>query len=368
GPYNYHDIHITGKAVYTNNPPAGAFRGFGVTQSCFAIESNLNQLAELVGISPYEIRLRNAIRPGDVLPNGQIADDSTALVETLEAVKDVYHAHPYVGIACAMKNTGLGVGIPDTGRCQLRIKDSKVHTLTSAACIGQGLATIITQIICETTQLDASLIIHQSPDTALTPDSGNTTASRQTLFTGEATRRAALLLAEDLSKHPLAALEGKCYDGEYTGITDKIGASTPNPMSHIAYSYATHVVILNEDGKLQQVVAAHDVGKALNPRNIEGQIEGGITMSLGYALTENYPLTDCIPTAKFGTLGLFKAPMVPPITSILIEKNTSPLAYGAKGIGEIASIPTAPAVAWAYYTLDNIFRTSLPLSLTPYQK
>ena len=117
GPYHYENIDILGRAVYTNNPPAGAFRGFGVTQSCFAMERNLDLLAKKVGISPFEIRLRNAIRPGQVLPNGQIADDSTALVETLEAVRDVYHSAKYAGIACAMKNSGLGVGIPDTGRC-----------------------------------------------------------------------------------------------------------------------------------------------------------------------------------------------------------------------------------------------------------
>lgn len=368
GPYNYHDIHITGKAVYTNNPPAGAFRGFGVTQSCFATESNLNQLAELVGISPYEIRYRNAIRPGQVLPNGQIADSSTGLVETLEAVKAIYHAHPYVGIACAMKNAGLGVGIPDTGRCRLLIEDGKVHTLTSAACIGQGLATVMTQIICSTTGLYPENIIHDFPDTALTPHSGNTTASRQTLFTGEAVRLAALKLAHALKTQPLAMLNGTSYEGEYTGITDKMGSGKENPISHIAYGYATHVVILDENGQLQKVIAAHDVGRALNPLTIEGQVEGGVTMSLGYALTEDYPLVSSVPTAKFGTLGLMKAPDVPEIETLLIEKNNTELAYGAKGIGEICSIPTAPAVALAYYSWDKIFRTSLPLANTPYSK
>ena len=144
------NIDIVGKAVYTNNPPAGAFRGFGVTQSCFATESNLNQLAEMVGITPWEIRYRNAIRPGQVLPNGQIADSSTSLVETLEAVKEICEQNPKAGIACAMKNSGLGVGLPDIGRCKLIIKEGKVYIHSSAACIGQGLGTILTQIVCET--------------------------------------------------------------------------------------------------------------------------------------------------------------------------------------------------------------------------
>lgn len=368
GPYNYQDIDIVGKAVYTNNPPAGAFRGFGVTQSCFAIECNLNELAKLVGISPYEMRIRNAIRPGQVLPNGQIADDSTALVETLEAVKEAFDTHKYVGIACAMKNAGLGVGIPDTGRCELLIKDGKVHTLTSAACIGQGLATVMTQIICEATSLSADCIIHEAPDTACTPNSGNTTASRQTVFTGEATRVAAKELATALEESDLLSLEGRRFYGEYKSVTDKLGSDKENPVSHVAYGYATHLVILNEEGKLQKVIAAHDVGKAINPRSIEGQIEGGVTMSLGYALTEDYPLENAVPTAKFGTLGLMKSLDVPEIESIIIGKNNQELAYGAKGIGEICSIPTAPAVALAYASYDGEFRRSLPLHSTPYTK
>ena len=143
GPYNYQNIDIDGTAVYTNNPPAGAFRGFGVTQSCFATECNLNLLAEMVGITPWEIRYRNAIRPGQELPNGQIASQGTALAETLEAVKEIYDSHPYVGIGCAMKNAGVGVGLPDWGRCRMTIEGGKVHVRSGASCIGQGLGTVL---------------------------------------------------------------------------------------------------------------------------------------------------------------------------------------------------------------------------------
>ena len=153
GPYNFQNIDIDGTAVYTNNPPAGAFRGFGVTQTCFASEMNLNQLAEMVGISPWEIRYRNAIRPGQVLPNGQIADPSTAVAETLEAVKDIYDSEPYAGIACAMKNAGVGVGLPDWGRCRLLVKEGKVQIHTGASCIGQGLGSVLVQVLSETTGL-----------------------------------------------------------------------------------------------------------------------------------------------------------------------------------------------------------------------
>ena len=369
GPYNYQVIDILGKAVYTNNPPGGAFRGFGVTQSCFATESHLDELAQMVGITPWEIRYRNAIRPGQVLPNGQIADESTALVETLEAVKDEFDNNKYVGIACAMKNSGVGVGLPDTGRCRLIIENGVIHNWTGATCIGQGLATAMTQILCETAGVDPDKVIHHFPDTSFAPDSGSTTASRQTVFSGEATRIAAQKLKEVLDTgKTLEDLNGEEFFGEYLGVTDKMGSDKPNPVSHIAYGYATQLVVLNEEGKIEKVVAAHDVGKAINPISLEGQIEGGVVMSLGYALTEDYPLDNCTPTAKYGTLGLFKATQVPEIEPIIIAKNINELAYGAKGIGEISSIPGAPAVRNAYLKFDGKARYSLPLEETPYSR
>ncbi|MEG1954144.1 MAG: selenium-dependent xanthine dehydrogenase [Hydrogenoanaerobacterium sp.] len=368
GPYNYQDIDIEGRAYYTNNPPAGAFRGFGVTQSCFATECNLNLLAEKVGISPWEMRYRNAIRPGETLPNGQIADDSTALAETLEAVKSYMDEHPKAGIACAIKNSGLGVGIPDVGRCRLVVEDGKVHIYSSAACIGQGLGTVMTQMVCTTLKLPPEKVVYCEPDTSKAPNSGNTTASRQTVFTGEATRRASLALRDALGTASLESLNGQEFKGEYSSETDKMGSDKPHPVSHVAYGYATHVVDLDENGKLSCVLAAHDVGTAINPVNVEGQIEGGVVMSLGYALTEDFPLKEGVPTAKFGTLGLFKATQVPPIKAIIVEKSKEKLAYGAKGIGEICSIPTPPAVQLAYYNYDGNFRTKLPLENTPYSR
>ncbi|MDU1977225.1 MAG: selenium-dependent xanthine dehydrogenase [Clostridium sp.] len=368
GPYNYQNSEVEGIAVYTNNPPGGAFRGFGVTQSAFATECNINQLAELVGISPWEFRWRNAIEAGQELPNGQIADPGTALKETLLAVKDVYDNNEYVGIACAFKNSGIGVGLPDIGRCILEIKDGKVHIRSSAACIGQGLGTILTQILCQTLDITPDKVVYEAPDTRRTPDSGTTTASRQTTFTGEAVRVTALKVKEALNGRTLDALNGQEFYGEFSGVTDKMGSDKKNPVSHVAYGFATQVVVLDENGKLKKVVAAHDVGKAINPKNVEGQIEGGVVMGLGYALTEDYPLKNSVPTAKFGTLGLLRATAVPEIKAMVIEKNTNDLSYGAKGVGEITCIPTAPAVQGAYYKFDGVFRTKLPLENTFYKK
>ena len=369
GPYNYQDIDIDGKAYYTNNPPCGAFRGFGVTQSVFAAECNLNLLAEQVGISPFEIRYRNAIRPGQTLPNGQIADAGTALVETLDAVRPYYEANPKAGIACAMKNSGLGVGIPDTGRCTLHVEKGAVHIRTSAACIGQGMGTVTCQIVCETTGLSPEQVVWDAPDTSIAPNSGNTTASRQTLFTGEATRRAAVELSAALAGGcTLADVEGVDFHAEYTGITDKLGSPKEHPVSHIAYGYATHLVELDAEGKVARVIAAHDVGRAVNPVSVEGQIEGGVVMSLGYSLTEDFPLENGRPKAVYATLGLFRANQTPPVQAVTVEKIHDPLACGAKGIGEICSIPTPPAVQLAYYHYDGNFRTALPLEDTPYRK
>lgn len=439
GPYNYQNVDIVGYGAYTNNIPAGAYRGFGVTQSCFATECNINLLADMVGISPWEMRFRNAIRPGQVLPNGQIASPDTALVQTLLAVKDVFESHPYAGIASCMKNSGVGVGIPDTGRCILSVADDgKLHIRTSAACMGQGVGTVCIHIVCETTGLPPHLMVHERANTARTPDSGTSTASRQTLFTGEATRRAAKKLKAAMEQMGITAgtfaagedhsgglrnegaagsgglhnegaagssglrsegavcssglhnegavcssgldrgsddagllkpLEGREFTGEYVGITDPMGIDKPNPVSHIAYGYATQVVILDENGKLERVVAAHDAGTIVNPQAAEGQIEGGVVMGLGYGLTEDFPVENGYPLLNYGRLGLMRATDVPPLDVIFVKSDqVSELAYGAKGIGEICSVPTAPACQHAYYRLDGKFRTKLPLEDTFYKK
>ncbi len=376
GPYAYENFEIEGRAYYTNNPPAGAFRGFGVTQTCFATETLLNEMAELVGISPWEIRYRNAIRPGGVLPNGQIVGAETGLVETLEAVKPYFdeaikNGEP-VGLACAMKNAGVGVGLPDWGRAKLIVEDdAKVHIYSGASCIGQGLGTVLTQMVVTNAGLSPDDIVYERSNTWIAPDSGDTSGSRQTLITGEACRRACEKLVEALKGRTLHDLIGSEFYGEYLAKTDPLGADVPNPVSHVAYGYATQMCVLDkETGRIKKLVAAHDVGKAVNPLSVEGQIEGGMVMSMGFALTEKYPIDDnCKPTAKFGTLGLFKADQIPPeIKAIVVEKPGLDLANGAIGIGEITSIPTAPAIAEAYYQLDGRRRFTLPLDNTPYSK
>ncbi len=369
GPYNYQSIDILGISVYTNNVVAGAFRGFGVTQSCFATENNINLLAEMVGLSPWEMRYRNAIRPGQVLPNGQVADESVAMAECLEAIKEAYDSSPYAGIAIGFKNSGTGMGKKDVGRCTLSIENGKIRVRTSAACMGQGIATVCAALLCGTTGLDPALIIHETPDTVRTPDSGTSTASRQTVFTGEAVRLASDKIKAELDKGlKLSDLEGREFYGEYSGITDPLGAIKENPISHVSYSYGAQVVILNEEGKVKKVVAAYDVGTPVNIQAVEAQIEGGIIMGLGYALTEEFITEGGYPRTKLGTLGLMRAVEVPEMEVILVKGSGKiPEAYGAKGCGELCLIPTAPACSHAYQRLDGKFRAQLPLKDTFYK-
>ena len=418
GPYCYQNTDIRGFGYYTNNPPAGAYRGFGVCQSEFALESLIDLLAEKVGLDPWEIRYRNAIEPGEVLPNGQIADCSTALKETLLEVKDAYYAHPgHAGIACAMKNAGVGVGLPDAGRCKIRIEDGVAVVYAATSDIGQGCNTVFLQDVAEACGLPLRCIANGECSTENAPDSGTTSGSRQTVVTGEAVRGAAFLLRDAMldieagkpapdtpvsahgdgvkieyddgrayqlhtqelvagqGMHPqdpaaaIKALEGCEFGYVYLEPTDKLGADVPNPKSHICYGFATHVVILDDDGRVSEVYAAHDSGKVVNPISIQGQIEGGVLMGMGYALTEDWPLKDCVPQARYGTLGLFRAPEIPDIHAIYVEKDELlPVAYGGKGIGEIATIPTAPAVQNAYRAFDGKLRPDLPMVDTPYSR
>ena len=376
GPYAYENFEIEGRAYYTNNPPAGAFRGFGVTQTCFATETLLNMMADEIGITPWEIRYRNAIRPGGVLPNGQIVDESTGLVETLEAVKEEYEtalaAGKPVGIACAMKNAGVGVGIPDWGRVKLIVEeDAKLHIYSGASCIGQGLGTVLVQMTVTNTDLTRDDIVYERSNTWIAPDSGTTSGSRQTMITGEACRRACEKLMEAKgSDKSLKDLIGQEFYGDYLAKTDPLGADVPNPVSHVAYGYATQVCILNEKtGKIDRMIAAHDVGKAVNPLSCEGQIEGGVVMSIGYAVREKYPIDEnCKPVEKYGSIGLFRAHEIPKIDAIVIDKPGLNVACGAIGIGEITSIPTAPAITDAYYRYDGSRRYVLPIDNTPYER
>lgn len=369
GPYHFENFAFDGVCVYTNTVPGGAFRGFGVTQTVFGQEQNIDELAALVGMDPWAFRYKNAVRPGEALPNGQICSEETGLVECLEAVKEAYYSSPRSGLAICMKNSGIGVGLPDIGRTTLEVQNGIVRIRTGAACIGQGVGTMATQILCETTGLTRDKVLVELPDTVRTPNSGTTTASRQTLFTGEATRLASVKLKELLETKSLDELNGTEITEEFLGVTDPFNSDKPHPKNHVAYGFGACVAIIGDDNKVSDLHVAYDVGRVINPQSCEGQAEGGAIMGMGYGVTEDFVYKDGYVMSKYGTLGLLRSTQCPKIHVSLIEKGTpDQYVYGAKGIGEISSIPIAPSIANAYRRIDGEPRRSLPLCHTGYRK
>jgi len=367
GPYRVPNVDIEAKAVYTNNPPSGAMRGFGANQAAFAIEGILDLLAERIGIDGYDIRERNILNPGDAFATGQIMTSSCGIRQTLEAVKEIYKSAKCAGIACGIKNTGIGNGMEDTGRMSIRVLEGgQLEILTGYTEMGQGLFTIIRQVVSEETGLAPELMqVRTVSDLAVL--CGMTTASRATALSAAAGQRAARRLAADLKQFSLNELTGREYRDEFVcDFTTKPGAKVENPRTHMTFSYATQVVILGEDGRIERVVAAHDVGHAINPLLCAGQIEGSVHMGLGYALSEDFPCTGGRPDSLLlRDLGILKAKDTPKIDVILVEVPDDVGGYGAKGVGEIGLVPTAGAVAGALYAYDGVRRFRLPMDDAP---
>ncbi len=367
GPYRVPNVDVEAKTVYTNNPPCGAMRGFGANQASFAIEGVMDLLAERVGVDGYDIRERNILEPGDPFATGQLMTESCGIRQTLEAVRDVYKNARCAGIGCGIKNTGIGNGMDDSGRLLLRVLEGeRIEIVTGYTEMGQGLYTILRQVVAEETGLDPDLMTART-----TSDPrvlcGMTTASRATALLTAAGQIAARELAGDLQRAPLDEFVGKEYHGEYVcDFTTKPGDETEHPVTHMTFSYATQVVMLDEDGRLERVVAAHDVGRAINPLLCASQIEGSVHMGLGYALSEDLPCTDGRPDSLLlRDLGILKAKDTPPIDVILIEVPDEVGGYGSKGVGEIGLVPTAGAVAGALHAFDGKRRFDLPMSDTP---
>ncbi|MCC6619673.1 MAG: selenium-dependent xanthine dehydrogenase [Deltaproteobacteria bacterium] len=369
GPYKVDAIDVESVAVYTNNPPSGAMRGFGVCQTAFAIEACLDLLAERVGLDRFEMRWRNALRVGDRYSTGQVLTKSVGLEATLAAVKPHWDAARAagraVGIACGIKNSGLGNGAVETGKARLVVEaPDRVVLYTCFTEMGQGLLTVLTQCVTEETGIPPAHIVTRV-DTTYPLGSGQTTGSRGTLLAGRAVREAARALAADLGDG--AALEvGRVYEGEVV-IDDTTKPGAPGPTkTHTTFGFATQLVELDAEGRLARVVAAHDVGRALNPANCVGQIQGAVAMGIGYALSESLELEGGRPaTTKLRDLGVPRGSDVPPIEVILVEDPEPEGPYGAKGVGEIGLVPTAAAIAGALRDFDGVERTTLPMRDAP---
>ena len=372
GPYRVPNVDVESLAVYTNNPPSGAMRGFGANQAHFAIEGCMDLLAKQAGLDGWEIRWRNALEVGDRFSTGQVMEKSVGIRKTLAAVKDRYYEARRrgraVGIASGLKNSGIGNGAEEWGRARLVVEpDGTVSLYNGYTEMGQGLLTVLIQFAVEVTGLPAAVFAPRV-DSTFEMQCGQTTGSRATLLGGRAVMEAAGKLKADLvAGLSLADLAGRVYAADVViRDTTALGAPVAKIKTHTAFGYATQVVILDEQGRVERVVAAHDVGRAVNPALCEGQIEGAIHMGLGYALTEELPCVNGMPvTFKLRELGVLRARDMPAVEVILVEEPEPEGPLGAKGVGEIGLVPTAAAVAAALEAFDGVRRFTLPMKDSP---
>lgn len=415
GSYDIPHVNADCYACYTNNPPAGAFRGFGVTQSIFAIESIMDMLAAKLVIDPVELRRKNALREGSSTSTGQVLLDSVGLLDCIEQVeaemKQRAGEHPFVscpdgskrtawGFAVAYKNTGFGVGEVDAASAEVELlADGSLEARTSSAELGQGLSTVLQIIVSHEFCVEPSQVNVLLMDTDLAPDGGATTASRQTYVSGNAVRLAAITLRQaitsvlaekiDLPPDEIRFTEGQVIaggqtfslagmaemmkkEGRETRLRYRYEAPTTQPVgeggdTHFAYSFAAQAAKVAVDTRtgevtVLQVITANDVGKCLNPLGLQGQVEGGVMMGIGGALMENFIVDDGIVFTD--RMARYRVPTIvhtPEIISLVVEHPTHDGPYGAKGVGEIAGIPTAPAIINAIYNAVGVRVDSLPV-------
>ena len=364
GPYHVPTIDVEAFAARTNNSVCGAFRGFGANQAQFAMEGALDRLAERVGISGWEIRSRNVIEPGQVWGPGQVMDDGCrGARRCLDAVKPAYDAAiaagRAVGVGLGLKNSGLGNGFLEIVRAVVRFEaDGTVEVRHCWTEMGQGVHTVAAQVAIEELDVEPGRV-RVVVDTTRELGAGQTTGSRGTLMGAGAVADACRAARAD------GCRTGVDYAGEYrVDWTSSIESGVEQPVIHSAFGYAAQLVVMDrESGAVERVVAAHDVGRAVNPLQCVGQVEGAVHMGLGYALTEDFPCDENgrpLVTTLRG-LGIIRAKDVPEIEVILIEEPQPRAPYGIKGVGEIGLVPTAGAVAAALHDLDGGWRAQLPM-------
>ncbi|MBE0667336.1 MAG: molybdopterin-dependent oxidoreductase [Bacteroidales bacterium] len=314
------------------------------------------------GFDRWKLRFDNALDEGSKTATGQVLR-GVGLKKTLLAVREEFTSARYAGIACGIKNTGVGNGMTDDSEVSIEIIGSDRVVINHGwSEMGQGIHTMAVQTLHQETGIDPSVIEVRVETEAGLP-TGMTTSSRATALLGNAIIDASKRLREDLAKGSLEQLKGRVYKGKYIcDWTCKPGTDTNEPVIHFAYGYATQVVILDDNGQIKKIIAAHDAGKIMNRMLFEGQIEGAVHMGMGYALTESLPMTGGRPDSlRFNDLGIIRAPAMPEIKVIGIEEKDPVGPYGAKGIGEIGMVPTAAAIANALSAFDGIRRTKLPL-------
>ena len=391
GPYMIENVKVEGSAIRNNNLQGGAFRGYGINQAAISIETAMDMMAEKLHIDPFELRRRNAVYPGAVSVGGEVLQVSMGMMDTIdqcekklrEALKEYEGQYPQGtrvlgwGMACGFKNVGVGKGIfTDDGACKLTLQgDGRLRMIVSGTDMGQGFRTAMTQIAAETLHMDISNIDIVIGDTEITIPTGETVAERQTLCGGRAVYEACIKLKADLESCPWQPGEERraeyyfacdpCFPiGDFEGAAAK-GVKYRN---FPAYAYATQAAIVEVDKstghtKVLKFIAAHDVGRAINPHIIEGQMHGSCSMGQGYALTEGFPTKDGYPVKKtYRELGLPRAEDTPDYELILIEDPEPQGPYGAKGISEVATVPATPAILNAVSNAIGVRINKVPAS------
>ena len=364
GAYHVPSVDVVASAYYTNNPPAGAFRGFGVNQATFAMESLVDELCAKGGFDCWQFRYDNALTSGRMTTTGHVLGEGVGLRDCLTAVKDAFYQTKFAGIACAIKNSGIGNGVEEVSETRVKVLAAdRIQLQHGWAEVGQGVNTVARQVLCEVLGLDGSVEVDIRCSTDTEVMGGMTTASRGTSLLGHSVIDAAKKFAADLKGHSLADLVGREYFGRYVVDWTTSHDVKGEIRSHFSYAFAVHLAVLDDDGGLRTIYAAHDGGKIINPTLFESQIQGGVVMGMGYALSEKLPLEKGRLTSdRMSKLGLPKAKDVPELKVIGVECLDPVGPFGAKGIGEIGTIPTAPAIANAYYKYDGIRRYELPLA------
>lgn len=362
GGYFIPEVDIEAKTVYTNNIPCGAMRGFGANQVCFALESCIDDICKQAGFDRWKFRYDNALDDGLKTCTGQKVQ-GVGIRKSLEALKDDFYNAKYAGLACAIKNSGVGNGMVDESKVIIQIiSEDKIILNHGWTEMGQGVHNMAIQTLCEETGINPD-IIKVVVDTEAQIKTGMTTSSRATALVGLAVINAAKAINDDLKNNALKELSGKTYKGQFVcDWTTKPGTGEQDPVIHYSYGYATQLCILDDEGNIEKMVAAHDAGKIMNPMLFEGQIHGGVHMGLGYALTEDLPMKDgFLISDKMRDLKILRAHETPEIVVKGVEVADPVGPYGAKGIGEIGLVPTAAAVANAFFAFDGVKRTKLPM-------
>ncbi len=378
GPYEVPNLTMDCRVAYTNNPPCGAMRGFGAVQACFAYESQMDRLADACGLDPVELRIRNAVHEGSVMPTGQVIDSAAPVAELLRRVssaplpmaagsdRDVLdlpggasnatHGESVrrgIGYGIGIKNVGFSEGFDDFSTVRLRLElvngEPVASVQTAAAEVGQGLVTVIAQIV--RTELGVERVVLMPPDTSI-GSAGSTSASRQTYVTGGAVRAAC------------AAVRGRM---ELTGLTAPIDETvvwrhrptaaldplTGQGNAHVQYAFAAHRAVVDVDTelglvKVVEITTAQDVGRAMNPQAVLGQIHGGTAQGLGLALMEEIQIVDGVLRNPSFTDYLLPTILdMPPMNVDVLELADPHAPYGLRGVGEPPTISSTPAIVAA---------------------